>query len=138
MIGWHRYHRPSARQPGPGRMVWPLAAAGVALCVSVGASSQVTVSMGSTPPPDITPPAVSLTFPPSGSTVSGTFTIAADASDEVGVAGVQFRLDGTDLGAEDTSPPYSIWWSTTLVPDGQYTLTAVARDAAGNTRRRPP
>ena len=39
--------------------------------------------------------------------------MTATASDDVGVAGVQFRLDGADLGAEDTSAPYSVNWDTT-------------------------
>ncbi len=60
-------------------------------------------------------------------------TVSANASDNVGVAGVQFLLDGVNLGAEDTSSPYSVSWNTTTVTNGSHTLTAVARDAAGNT-----
>src|SRR5690606_1861048 len=45
----------------------------------------------------------------------------------------QFKLDGNDLGPEDTQPPFSITWDTTGLTDGEYTLTAVARDAAGHT-----
>ena len=38
------------------------------------------------------------------------------------------------LGAEDTSSaPYGVSWNTTTVANGTHTLTAVARDAAGNT-----
>ena len=37
-------------------------------------------------------------------------------------------LDGANLGAEDTTAPYSIVWDTTSVPNGPHTLTAVARD----------
>jgi hypothetical protein len=81
---------------------------------------------------DSTPPAVSVTAPAGGTTVSGTVNIAANASDNVGVTGVQFKLNGNNLGAEDTSAPYSISWDTTTVANGAYTLTAVARDAAGN------
>src|SRR3989449_923931 len=90
---------------------------------------------GSTPPPssDTTPPTVSITAPASGSTVSGTsVTVSATASDNVGAAGVQFKLDGANLGTEDTSGPYSISWNTTTVSNGTHTLTAIARDAAGN------
>ena len=60
-------------------------------------------------------------------------TVAANASDNVGVAGVQFKLDGANLGAEDTASPYSVTWNTTTATNGSHTLTAVARDAAGNT-----
>ena len=87
-----------------------------------------------TPPPaDTTPPTVSMTVPSSGATVSGNTTVSATASDNTGVAGVQFMLDGADLGAEDTAAPFSVAWDTTGVANGLHTLTAVARDAAGNT-----
>ena len=52
---------------------------------------------------DTTAPTVSLTAPANGATVSGTVTLTATATDNVGVAGVQFLLDGATLGAEDTS-----------------------------------
>src|SRR5213079_2018920 len=91
-------------------------------------SSAVTVTVFN----DGTPPTVSITSPLSGSTVFDTITVTADASDNVGVAGVQFRLDGANLGAEDTSAPYSVAWDTTVAASGQHSLTAVARDAAGN------
>jgi hypothetical protein len=84
---------------------------------------------------DTTLPTVSFTAPASGAVVSGTsVTVSASASDNVGVAGVQFELDGVDLGAEDTASPYEISWNTTTTTNGSHTLTAVARDAAGNTR----
>jgi len=90
---------------------------------------------GSTPPPsDATPPTVSLTAPASGVTVSGTsVAISANASDNVGVVGVQFKLDGNNLGAEDASSPYSISWNSTTATNGSHSLTALARDAAGNS-----
>src|SRR5439155_20167672 len=63
-----------------------------------------------------------------------TVPVSATASDNVGVVGVQFKLDGTtNVGTEDTTSPYAIVWDTTTVPDGSHTLSAVARDAAGNT-----
>src|SRR5207244_9303016 len=63
----------------------------------------------------------------------GTVTISASAADNIGVAGVRFFVDGTPIGAEDTSAPYAVAWDTTSVADGSHTLTVVARDAAGNT-----
>src|SRR5881392_2894474 len=59
------------------------------------------------PTPDTTPPATSITAPANGATVSGTTSVTASASDNVGVAGVQFFVDGSALGAEDTAAPYS-------------------------------
>ena len=82
---------------------------------------------------DTTAPTVSVTAPSGGATVSGNVTVSANAADNVGVAGVQFKLDGTNLGAEDASSPYSVTWDTTTATNASHTLTAVARDAAGNT-----
>jgi hypothetical protein len=45
---------------------------------------------------------------------------------------VQFRLDGVNIGTEDTLPPYVVMWETSMVPNGTHVLTATARDAAGN------
>ena len=83
--------------------------------------------------PDTTNPTVVVTAPRDGDQVSATVTVTANASDNVGVAGVQFRLDGVALGPEDTVAPYSYAWNTSTVANGTHVLTAVARDAAGNT-----
>jgi hypothetical protein len=80
------------------------------------------------------PTAVTITAPTAGTIVSGTTTVSATASDAVGVQSVQFRVDGNNTGAADTTSPYSLSWNTTGLTDGQHTLSAVARDAAGNTR----
>lgn len=80
---------------------------------------------------DDVPPTVSITFPHYGDTVSGTITVTATAADNHRVVGVQFKLDGTNLGAEVTSPPYQVTWDTTTTTNGTHTLTAVARDPAG-------
>ena len=90
------------------------------------------------PPTDTTPPAVSLTAPSEGSTVAGLVTLTATATDNVGVVGVQFHLNGTNLGTEDTTNPYAISWDTTGVAPGHYSLTATARDAAGNSTTATP
>jgi chitodextrinase len=81
---------------------------------------------------DTTPPTVSLTAPTNGATVSGSITVSANASDNVAVAGVQFKLDGANLGSEVTASPYSISWNTTGTVNGSHTLTAVARDTSNN------
>jgi hypothetical protein len=87
--------------------------------------------------PDTTLPTIALSAPAAGATVSGNVTVNANASDNVGVAGVQFKLDGVNLGAEDTTSPYSVPWSTTSTSNGAHTLTAVVRDAAGNSSTAP-
>lgn len=99
-------------------------------------SLYATLSTGA--PADTTPPSTAVTSPSDGSTVSGSVTVTASASDNVGVTGVQFKLDGSNLGAEDTSSPYSISWNTPTTTDGLHALTSTARDAAGNTTTSSP
>src|SRR5258705_12397875 len=43
-------------------------------------------------PHDITPPTVAITAPTAGTSLSGVRTVSATASDDVGVAGVQFKV----------------------------------------------
>src|SRR5262245_24754641 len=73
---------------------------------------------------------VTMTVPASGSAVSGTVPVSASVSivGTLTVAGVQFKLDGANLGGEDTSAPYSVSWNTAGVGNGTHTLSAVARD----------
>lgn len=85
------------------------------------------------PPPDTRAPAVSITAPASGAKIYGTVTITVRASDDVGVAGVQYKLNGVKVGGEVTTPPFSFTWDTMTSGDGTYTIKAIARDAAGNT-----
>ncbi|PJE64651.1 MAG: hypothetical protein COU90_02305 [Candidatus Ryanbacteria bacterium CG10_big_fil_rev_8_21_14_0_10_43_42] len=77
-------------------------------------------------------PSISITSPASNDTVAGVIPVSANAVDNVGIVGVQFLLDGSNIGAEDTVSPYGISWDTTLTSDGSHILTARARDAAGN------
>ncbi|HZH79208.1 MAG TPA: Ig-like domain-containing protein, partial [Archangium sp.] len=80
---------------------------------------------------DLTPPTVSLTAPASGATVSGTVTLSASASDNVGISKVEF-YDGSTLVGTDASAPYSVSWNSRSGPNGSRTLTATAYDAVGN------
>lgn len=83
---------------------------------------------------DTTNPTVSITAPIEGATVSGAaVSITANASDDTGVVGVQFKVDGSNQGSEDTTSTYGITWNTTGLSNGTHTITAVARDAAANT-----
>jgi hypothetical protein len=81
---------------------------------------------------DMTAPTVTVTTPTDGATVSGSIALGASASDNVGVAGVQFTVDGVNVGAEHTSAPYAITWNSASVANGPHVIAAVARDAAGN------
>ncbi|HLO04035.1 MAG TPA: Ig-like domain-containing protein [Symbiobacteriaceae bacterium] len=80
---------------------------------------------------DTTAPTVSITAPTAGATVSGTTTVSASASDNVGVTKVEFYLDGA-LQSTDTTSPYSWSWDTTTAANGSHSLTAKAYDAANN------
>ena len=81
---------------------------------------------------DTIAPAVSITSPLAGARLQGMVSITASATDNVGVVGVQFQYNGINLGAEDTTAPYAVTAHTKSVPNGTFTLTAIARDAAGN------
>jgi hypothetical protein len=80
---------------------------------------------------DTAAPTVALTSPATGATLSGVATLLATASDDVGVVGVQFKVDGALVGTEDTAAPYEVLWNTAGAANGVHTVTAVARDAAG-------
>ncbi len=80
---------------------------------------------------DATPPTTSITSPANGATVSGTVTVSANASDNVGVSRVELLVDGS-LAGTDTSSPYSFAWNTTTASNGGHSLQTRAYDAAGN------
>src|SRR6266850_5136292 len=75
---------------------------------------------------DTTPPTVSITAPATGATVSGPTTLSANAADNVGVAGVQFAVDGVPVGNEITAAPYSTTWNTRGSPDLVFGVVKVA------------
>ncbi|WP_224365339.1 Ig-like domain-containing protein [Hyalangium versicolor] len=81
---------------------------------------------------DTVPPMATLTAPADGVTVSGTtVTLTATASDNFGVVAVDFYDGQTPIGTA-TAPPYSVTWNSRNGPNGPRTLTARARDLAGN------
>lgn len=87
---------------------------------------------------DTQAPTASLTSPADGATVSGNVNLAATASDNVGVVGVSFTVDGTTVGAEDPASPFSMTWNSAGVANGSHVVRAVARDAAGNSTTSSP
>lgn len=82
---------------------------------------------------DTTPPNVSISSPVNGATVNGTFSVTAEATDNLGVSRVEFYFDNKLLGS-DSSFPYSWPWNTTLYSNGSHTLDAKAYDGAGNQK----
>lgn len=77
---------------------------------------------------DTTPPVASASV--SGS--SGTISLNATASDNVGVSRVDFLVDGA-LKGSDSSSPYALGLDSTSLSNGTHSLIARAFDAAGNS-----
>lgn len=101
---------------------------GAQCTVVVTAARTVTATFQAIPG---TPPTVSITAPTAGATVSGTTTVSASATSSVGIAWVQFQLDGANLGGQVATTPYTIAWNTLTVSNGAHSLTALAQDTAG-------
>ena len=79
------------------------------------------------------PPTVVITGLKNNDTVGGTTVqLNADAADDVGVARVDFAVDGNLVGS-DTSEPYETLWDSTTVANGAHTITATAVDTGGLT-----
>jgi hypothetical protein len=100
---------------------------------NVGTSANVLVTVNNLVS-DTTAPTVSVTTPATGATVSGTVSVAASASDNIGVSKVEFYVNSV-LAATDTASPYTYSWNTALVSNGTYSVMAKAYDAAGNVRQ---
>jgi thermitase len=81
---------------------------------------------------DSAAPAISITSPAGGQTVSDGITVGVSATDNVGVASVSLTIDGASQGT-DSSSPYVFQWATTAATNGMHTLIATATDAAGNS-----
>ncbi len=93
---------------------------------------------------DNTPPNTTIAYPSDGATLTGNSILDASASDNVGVTGVEYHA--TDAASNDhalgaatlTRYGWVLAWHTNTVSNGTYTITAIARDAAGNTTTSPP
>ncbi|WP_239014541.1 extracellular catalytic domain type 1 short-chain-length polyhydroxyalkanoate depolymerase [Archangium violaceum] len=81
---------------------------------------------------DTVAPSVSISSPAHGASLSGTVKVTANATDNVGIAKVEFSIDNTLVGT-DTAAPFEYVWNTAAATNGTHTLVARASDAAGNT-----
>ncbi len=97
---------------------------------NTGTSAVVTITVSNVA--DTTPPTTSITAPANGATVSGTTSVTASASDNVGVTKVEFYLDAV-LQSTSTVSPYQWSWNTTTATNGAHTLSSKAYDAAANS-----
>jgi Bacterial Ig domain len=87
---------------------------------------------------DVTVPTVSMLDPLQGTTVSGVASVSATAGDDIGVVGVQLKVDGRPIGNELSALPYVASWDSSTVPNGTHILTATVRDATGNAATSAP
>jgi len=72
-------------------------------------------------------PTVSITNPLTGDKVRLGTTIRATATDDKGVAKVEFYVDGAKIG-EDTSSPFEFVWDASALTDGTHEVKATAYD----------
>ena len=85
------------------------------------------------PPIDAQAPMAALTAPLDlANGLTGALSLTATASDDVGVTGVEFQVDGVQVGGSATTAPYGASVDTTMYASGQHIVRARARDAAGN------
>lgn len=89
--------------------------------------------------PDLSAPTVAITSPAAGAYITGTVNLQASASDDRGVTGVQWQVDGVNVGPVQTVAPYTYALDTTAYPDlSDHTITAVASDAVGHSTTSSP
>ncbi len=90
---------------------------------------------------DNTNPTGAITSPGAGADVTGNAVpVSSDSADGgSGVASAQFQRSPagggvwTNIGAADTTSPYSVAWDTTALADGLYDLRVITTDNAGNS-----
>jgi glucose/arabinose dehydrogenase len=76
---------------------------------------------------------VAITAPAAlGTAWSGLVTLTANASDNVGVASVEFQVDGVPVGPALTTPPFSVTLDSNAHASGQHVLRVRAADVSGN------
>jgi hypothetical protein len=103
---------------------------------NAGTSAAVSVNVANNAVADTTPPAVAVTSPGNGATVSGTVAVKASASDNAGTAGLtqQLYINGARV-ASANGGSLSYMWNVRKLSRGTYTIEALATDAAGNASR---
>ena len=96
-------------------------------------SSAVVVTVSVPGGADTQAPVASLSAPAAfASGLTGTLTLSATATDNVGVTGLEFQLDGTQVGSIGTTGSHSVTVDSNAYASGQHVVRARARDAAGN------
>lgn len=80
---------------------------------------------------DTSSPTVALTTPAGPTTVSNTLTLVAEATDDFGIAQVEFLVDNIVVGSSK-SRPYTFGWNTVFVPNGKHSISAKAFDTSNH------
>ena len=80
---------------------------------------------------NITSPAITITSPSSGATISGVVTVKGTATDEGVVTNVSLEFDGMRIGTASGTTAWTFSLDTAIIPAGPHTLTAVATDEQG-------
>jgi hypothetical protein len=115
------------------------AAAGSVAATFTQASGTWFAAMATFKPAGATGPVVTVTSPAANAVVTGDTTVTANASDaSFAIAGVQFLLDGANLGAQVTAPPFSLIWDTSTATAGSHTVSATAFDSGGQKATAAP
>ncbi|MDH3208113.1 MAG: PQQ-dependent sugar dehydrogenase, partial [Gemmatimonadota bacterium] len=100
---------------------------------AITVSALVNVTVQASGPGDVTAPVTTLTSPAHGTLdLSGSVSLTADATDDVGVTLVEFSVDGETIATDGTAPYEATLAATADYTTGAHTVRARARDLAGN------
>lgn len=80
---------------------------------------------------DTLAPTVLIHSPAEQGNISGRVTFSVDASDNIGVDGVTYEIDGKSVATKEA--PYEYVLDTTALVNGVHNVRVIAFDAAGNT-----
>ncbi|HEX8886348.1 MAG TPA: S8 family serine peptidase, partial [Noviherbaspirillum sp.] len=97
----------------------------------VNAAAAVQAAVNTTVAVDTQAPAVSISNPIAYASVTGVVPVNVSATDNVGVARVELKVNGSTVSV-DSAAPFAFSWDSAGVPNGMANLVAYAYDAAGN------
>ena len=97
----------------------------------VDAAAAVQAVLNTTVAVDTQTPTVSISNPIAYATATGVVPVNVNAADNVGVARVELKVNGSTVSV-DSAAPFAFSWNSAGVPNGMANLVAYAYDAAGN------
>jgi subtilisin family serine protease len=106
-------------------------------CGRINAAAAVESVRLAIPTPDLQAPLVDISSPYEDATVSGLVPVNVAATDNVGVARVELKVNNNPV-AIDTSSPFGFTWDSKGISNGPAALIAYATDAAGNIAASDP